>query len=90
MLAYPAKSPDAPFFVWIPGTQKDVDFIVKDSKRSPDTHGWAYAEFAYDAASDTFTPTRNNARCGAACHKIESERGFKCSEKCCNRVSPRS
>ena len=29
------KSTDAPFFVWIPDTQKDVDFIMKDSKRFP-------------------------------------------------------
>jgi hypothetical protein len=50
----------------MPDTQKDVDFIMKDSKRSPDTHGWAYAEFAYDAASDTFTPTQKDAKCGAA------------------------
>jgi Cytochrome P460 len=44
--------------------------IEKDSKRFPDTHGWAYAEFAYDAASDTFTPTQKDAKCGAACHTI--------------------
>ena len=66
----PKKSTDAPFSVNIPDTQKDVDFIEKDSKRFPDTHGWAYAEFAYDAASDTFTPTQNDAKCGAACHTI--------------------
>jgi hypothetical protein len=43
---------------------EDVDFITKDSKRFPDTHGWAYAEFAYDAASDTFTPTQKDANRG--------------------------
>ena len=70
------KSPDAPFFVWIPDTQKDVDFIMKDSKRFPDTHGWAYAEFAYDAASDTFTPTQQDAKCGAACHEIAAAKDY--------------
>ena len=40
----PKKSTEAPFSVSIPDTQKDVDFIMKDSKRFPDTHGWAYAE----------------------------------------------
>jgi Cytochrome P460 len=54
----PKKSTEAPFSVNIPDTQKDVDFIEKDSKRFPDTHGWAYAEFAYDGASDTFRPLR--------------------------------
>jgi hypothetical protein len=70
------KSTDAPFSVWIPGTQKDVDFIMKDSKRFPDTHGWAYAEFAYDAASDTFTPTQRDAKCGAACHEIAAAKDY--------------
>jgi Cytochrome P460 len=72
----PKKSTDAPFSVNIPDTQKDVDFIEKDSKRFPDTHGWAYAEFAYDAASDTFTPTQNDAKCGAACHTIAAAKDY--------------
>ena len=40
----------------VPGTQHDVDFMVKDSKRFADSGGWGYAVFDYDAASDTFTP----------------------------------
>ena len=39
----------------VPGTQHDVDFMVKDSKRFADSGGWG-AVFEYDAASDTFTP----------------------------------
>jgi Cytochrome P460 len=70
------KSTEAPFSVNIPDTQKDVDFIEKDSKRFPDTHGWAYAEFAYDAASDTFTPTQKDAQCGAACHTIAAAKDY--------------
>jgi hypothetical protein len=70
------KSTEAPFSVNIPDTQKDVDFIEKDSKRFPDTHGWAYAEFAYDSASDTFTPTQNDAKCGAACHTIVAAKDY--------------
>ena len=45
--------------------------IEKDSKRFPDTHGWAFAQFAYDAASDTFKPSElsaSGAACGYACH----------------------
>ena len=72
----PKKSTEAPFSVNIPDTQKDVDFILKDSKRFPDTHGWAYAEFAYDAASDTFTPTQRDAKCGAACHEIAAKKDY--------------
>src|SRR5215472_12903886 len=34
----PKRSTEAPFSVNIPDTQKDVDFIMKDSKRFPDTH----------------------------------------------------
>lgn len=72
----PKKSTDAPFSVNIPDTQKDVDFIVKDSKRFPDTHGWAYAEFAYDVTSDTFTPTQKDAKCGAQCHERAAAKDY--------------
>jgi len=40
----------------VPGTQHDVDFMVKDSKRFADSGGWGWAVFDYDAASDTFKP----------------------------------
>jgi hypothetical protein len=60
----------------VPGTQHDVDFMVKDSKRFADSGGWGWAVFDYDAASDTFTPGTltdkppqgNDAKCGFACH----------------------
>src|SRR6266536_4295385 len=60
----------------VPGTQHDVDFMVKDSKRFADSGGWGYAVFDYDAASDTVTPgtladnppQANDAKCGFACH----------------------
>jgi hypothetical protein len=70
------KSTEAPFSVNIPDTQKDVDFIEKDSKRFADSNGWGYAEFAYDAASDTFTPTQKDAKCGAACHTIVAAKDY--------------
>ena len=65
------KNPTSPYFVQVPDTLKAVDLIEKDTKRFPDTHGWAYAEFAYDAASDTFKPSDlspSGATCGFACH----------------------
>ena len=62
------KSAVAPYSVMVPDTLKAVAVIEKDAKRFPDTHGWAYGNFDYDAASDTFTPQGNDAKCGYACH----------------------
>jgi hypothetical protein len=62
------KNSESPYFVMVPDVLKTVSFIEKDTKRFPDTHGWAYAQFAYDAASDSFTPNGNDAKCGFACH----------------------
>src|ERR1700729_3822390 len=62
------KNTVAPYFVMVPDTLKAVATIEKDSKRFPDTHGWAYGNFNYDAASETFTPEGTDAKCGFACH----------------------
>ena len=62
------KSTESPYFVMVPDTLKSVSFIEKDSKRFRDSGGWGYAQFHYDAASDTFTPFGNDAACGYACH----------------------
>ena len=50
------KNPESPYSVMVPDTLKSVSIIEKDSKRFPETSGWGYAQFLYDAASDTFTP----------------------------------
>jgi hypothetical protein len=34
------------------------------------------AEFAYDAASETFMPTQKDAKCGAACHEIAAAKDY--------------
>ena len=68
----------------VPGTQHDVDFMVKDSKRFADSGGWGYAVFDYDTASDTFTPGTlagkppqgNDARCGFTCHTMVKTRDY--------------
>src|SRR6202451_570947 len=60
----------------VPGTQHDVDFMVKDGKRFADSGGGGYAVFDYDTASDTSKPGTsaskppqgNDAKCGFACH----------------------
>ena len=68
----------------VPGTQHDMDFMVKDSKRFADSGGWGWGAFKYDAASDKFTPATtadeppqgNDAKCGLACHTIVKNRDY--------------
>ena len=66
------KNAASPYFVQVPDALQAVDVIEKDSKRFPDTHGWAYAKFDYDPASDTFKPSAplsaTGHECGYACH----------------------
>ncbi|MBV9761437.1 MAG: cytochrome P460 family protein [Acidobacteriaceae bacterium] len=74
---FSAKTPDT-----VPGDLAAVELIVKDSKRFPDTHGWGYATFDYDAASGIFTPAtsaskppqNHDAKCGAACHTLAASK----------------
>ncbi len=65
----PKKSTEAPFSVRVPDVLQDIFLIEKNSKRFPDTKGWAYAVFDYDPASDTFKPDATGVvNCGFACH----------------------
>jgi len=70
------KNPESPYFVMAPDTLKSVSFIEKDIKRFPDTNGWAYAQFLYDSASDTFKPNGSDAKCGYACHSTVSAKDY--------------
>jgi hypothetical protein len=84
----PKQNENAPGPPTVPGTQHDVDFMVKDSKRFADSGGWGYAAFNHDAASDTFAPATtadhppqgNDAKCGAACHTKARARDFVFTE----------
>jgi Cytochrome P460 len=71
---------EAPFSTRVPDTLAAVGFIVKDSRRFPDTGGWGYAFFDHDPASDTFTPNTsiqgNDATCGFACHSIVAAKDY--------------
>ena len=71
----PKKSADAPAPTTVPGTLHDIDFMVRDSKRFP-TGAWGYAQFLYDAASDTFKPDGTGANCGVACHTIVKSKDY--------------
>ncbi len=73
------KNPVSPYFVEVPETLKTLAFIEKDSKRFPNTHGWAYAKWDYDAASGTFTPDALSAKgheCGFTCHTAVKETDY--------------
>ena len=72
----PKKSAEAPAPTSVPDSLHDVDFMEKDSKKFSDTGGWGYAQFNYDAASDTFTPLGDGAKCGAACHTIVATKDY--------------
>lgn len=50
------KNQASPYSVTVPGTQTEVGFMVKDSKRFTETNGWGYATFQYDASAKTFKP----------------------------------
>ena len=70
------KNPVSPYFVEVPDTLKSLSFIEKDSKRFPNTHGWAYAQFDYDAGSKTFKPSVTGYECGYACHTTVASRDY--------------
>ena len=62
------QSAESPYFVMEPDKLMSVSFIEKDLKRFPKTHGWAYAQFLYDPATDSFKAGVTGAECGYACH----------------------
>jgi hypothetical protein len=70
------------------GTQLNVDFMVKDSKRFADSAGWGWGAFDYDAASNTFAPATmtsrppqgHDAKCGLACHTAVKDRDYVFTE----------
>src|SRR5260221_14440599 len=65
----PKKSTEAPFSVRIPDVLQDVFLIEKDSKKYPNTKGWAYAVFDYGRATDSLVPNKTGTiDCGFACH----------------------
>ena len=72
----PKKSAEAPAPTMVPDTLHDVDFMERDSKRFADSGGWGYAQFDYDAASDTFTPHGTGTNCGYACHTIVKAKDY--------------
>ena len=70
------KSADAPAPTTVPDALHDIDFMVRDSKRFSATGNWGYAQFNYDAASDSFKPEGTGADCGFACHTIVQAKDY--------------
>src|SRR5436190_18210227 len=52
----PKKSTDAPFVVDVPTVFTQAFVMELDSKRFPNTGGWGYAVFNYDAKTNQFSP----------------------------------
>lgn len=73
----PKKSTEAPFVVEVPDTFAQNFVMEKDSKRFPNSGGWGYAVFNYDAKTDTFTPDAGSpADCGHACHTVVKAKNY--------------
>jgi hypothetical protein len=66
----------SPYFVMVPDTLMSVSFIEKDTKRFPNTHGWAYAQFDYDPAAKTFKPSVTGSECGYECHTKVADQDY--------------
>jgi hypothetical protein len=73
------KNTVAPYFVNVPDKLKTLAFIEKDTKRFPNTHGWAYAQWEYDPATDTLKTSKlspSGAECGFQCHSKVSAQDY--------------
>jgi hypothetical protein len=65
------KSPDFPA-AFVPDDLKRVEFIMKDSKRFPDTSGWGYARFLYDVKTSTFSPYGKDTSFAQECYQCHT------------------
>ncbi|HEY6922952.1 MAG TPA: cytochrome P460 family protein [Steroidobacteraceae bacterium] len=73
----PRKSTEAPFVVDVPDVFTQAFVMEKDSKRFPNTGGWGYALFNYDAKTDKFTADgASPADCGHSCHKAVKAKDY--------------
>ena len=61
------RTPGLPYEVTMPGPLSEVSFMMKDSKRFPNTQGWGFATFRYTAASDTWKAFGESAAFATTC-----------------------
>jgi hypothetical protein len=72
------KSPSFPAAL-VPDVLKRVEFIIKDTQRFPDTGGWGFARFVFDAAKRSFSPFGKDASFAQqcySCHTIVQAKDF--------------
>jgi hypothetical protein len=68
----------------VPSGLREIEFMLKDSKRFTDSHGWGYGDFHFEASSNSWRPgdlqdkppQANDAKCGAACHESVPDRNY--------------
>jgi hypothetical protein len=65
------QSPDFPP-AYEPDILRRVEFILKDSRRFPDTGGWGYARFVYDAKASMFAPYGKDSSFGQECYQCHT------------------
>ncbi len=71
------KSAEAQFDVDVPDVFTQAFVMEKDSKRFPNTGGWGYAVFNYDAPSDRFSAdAKSLSDCGNACHTVVKAKDY--------------
>lgn len=63
-----AANPASPYDVVVPGAYEGVSFMVKDSKRFPQTNGWGYAIFRYNAETRAFEAVTGARAAASRCH----------------------
>ena len=68
----------------VPGNLEAVQFMLKDSKRFPNTNEWGYANVLDDAASGTFRPFGKDASFAKTlchqCHAAVPQKDFVFTE----------
>jgi hypothetical protein len=67
-----ARNTEAGYGMTIPGNLTEVGFMVKDSKRFPQTDGWGYATFKYATSSDVWTAFGDGPEFVDTCHACHS------------------
>lgn len=73
----PKKSTEAPFVVDVPDVFTQAFVMEKDGKRFPQTGGWGYAVFNYDAPSGKFTAdSKSLSDCGNTCHTAVKSKDY--------------
>ena len=71
------KSTEAQFAVDVPDVFSQAFVMEKDIERFPNTGGWGYAVFNYDAASNKFSADpKSLSDCGNACHKAVKTKDY--------------